>query len=373
MKRKNIYLKVLLFSMLTLNSYGQETRLRNPESKPDFVPVCFHYEYGYINKTGDMVVPLQFREARNFSEGLAAVKIDERWGYIDKTGKIVVPAQFNEVLDFSEGLATVNINRKYGYIDKLGKTVIELQFADAYSFHEGLAIVNINGKYGYIDKLGKIVIEPQFARACDFSDGLACVNTEPTNYTSTYGYINKRGEMIIKPKYADARDFSEGLAAVWTRIDQWVYIDKTGKEVFNKKFYWAYGFSGGVAPVKLDNGDEKVVYIDKTGEKIEIIPLQLRLAKVKGVVGVETSDGSIDYITETGKVVMKLKPHSFSPGDFSEGLAVTKEGYVDKTGNIVIPRAFEMRSSFHDGLARVGNCVKRNAGIPGVDYPVVDY
>ena len=67
-----------------------------------------------------------------FSEGLAAVKIhdndDEKWGYIDKTGKIVIQPQFSQAGTFSEGLATVLIEngtkKNYVMIDKTGKIVI---------------------------------------------------------------------------------------------------------------------------------------------------------------------------------------------------------------------------------------------------------
>lgn len=42
-----------------------------------------------------------------FHDGLLAVKIENKWGYMDKTGKIVIPPQFDEAYDFQEGFATV--------------------------------------------------------------------------------------------------------------------------------------------------------------------------------------------------------------------------------------------------------------------------
>jgi WG containing repeat len=40
------------------------------------------------------VIPAQFNKAKNFSEGLSAVKIDDKWGYINQTGKVVIQPQF---------------------------------------------------------------------------------------------------------------------------------------------------------------------------------------------------------------------------------------------------------------------------------------
>ena len=46
-----------------------------------------------------------------------------KWGFIDKTGKIVINQKFDKVSGFSEGLCGVKIGNKWGYIDKTGKYV----------------------------------------------------------------------------------------------------------------------------------------------------------------------------------------------------------------------------------------------------------
>src|SRR5947209_5736016 len=71
------------------------------------------------------------------------------WGYIDKTGKVVVPAQFAEGLDFADGLAAVKIGENWGYIDQTGKAVISPQFAAGRNFAGGMAAVKIKDNWGY--------------------------------------------------------------------------------------------------------------------------------------------------------------------------------------------------------------------------------
>jgi hypothetical protein len=108
--------------------------------------------WGYIDKTGNTVIPCQFEGAGDFSEGLAPVmtrssgvdpdvheikvmkvhlfcSVSDRssWGYIDKTGKIVIPAQYRNVGLFSEGRARVQVGDKWGYIDNTGTMVIQPQ------------------------------------------------------------------------------------------------------------------------------------------------------------------------------------------------------------------------------------------------------
>lgn len=60
-------------------------------------------------RTPRVVIDYRFDEARDFHEGLAAVKSGDAWGYIDNLGRTVLPFAYRvpEAGDFSEGLAFV--------------------------------------------------------------------------------------------------------------------------------------------------------------------------------------------------------------------------------------------------------------------------
>jgi len=119
-------------------------------------------KWGFIDKTGRLVIPCQWVEAERFSEGLAVVRdFNDKWGFIDKTGRLVIPCKWKGAGNFSEGLAAVeDANDKWGYIDKTGKVIIPCQWKDAWYFSEGLAKVwDANGNWFKIDKTGKVVEE----------------------------------------------------------------------------------------------------------------------------------------------------------------------------------------------------------------------
>lgn len=59
-----------------------------------------------------------------YSEGLACVKKNHRYGFIDRNGKLVIPLNYSNAGNFSEGMAYVSEGGKYGFIDKTGKVVI---------------------------------------------------------------------------------------------------------------------------------------------------------------------------------------------------------------------------------------------------------
>ncbi len=93
-----------------------------------------------------------YTNARDFSEGLAAVKKDGLWGYIDTDGKYAVEPKYYGAWSFSEGLAAVqDKNGKWGFIDKSGNEVVAAAYDGAWYFSKGLAVVVSGNRYGYIN------------------------------------------------------------------------------------------------------------------------------------------------------------------------------------------------------------------------------
>ncbi|HET9218790.1 MAG TPA: WG repeat-containing protein [Terriglobia bacterium] len=68
------------------------------------------------------VIPSEFEDASDFSEGLAAAKKGS-WGFINKKGQWVIPPQFDDAREFRDGLALVDIHPNWHYIDNRGLVV----------------------------------------------------------------------------------------------------------------------------------------------------------------------------------------------------------------------------------------------------------
>jgi hypothetical protein len=96
---------------------------------------------------------------------------DGKWGYIDKTGKFFIEPQFKLAKPFSNGLAAIQLlgkSFKIGYIDKTGKVVIDpLSDTSDHFNDEGVASITEYSKdheqmdfRGYINTKGEYIWKP---------------------------------------------------------------------------------------------------------------------------------------------------------------------------------------------------------------------
>jgi|GEM_PF-6215371 len=273
-------------------------------NNPVLFPVIKDGKFGYINKTGKIVIEPEFAYADDFYHGLARVIVGGKnekpslydknitggkYGFIDTKGNFVIKPVFdyasnfdnektafvrigndNKYIDgtgkyiknsntFHNELSKVRIGRKYGFKDKSGNIVIDPVYDNVFNFFDGIARVEKHKKMGAIDMQGQVVIDIKYDYLSNFREGLAVIVLN-----NKYGYINKDGKVVIRPQFKDACSFSEGLADA--RYNKLVgYIDKTGKFIIKPQYAGNYGFINGIAPVHT--GD-KWGYVDKKGNYI---------------------------------------------------------------------------------------------------------
>lgn len=161
-----------------------------------------------------------------------------RYSFIDQEGKPVSNLRFDDAKDFSEGLAPVRIGHNWGYVDRDIKIVIAPQFENAEEFSEGVAAVRQDGKVGFIDGSGSYVIPPQFASAEPFSNDRALILESNGAANWARRYIDRSGKPAFPGEFQIATSFSHGLAQIALTASPkgpFAWINTSGKRVFTYK------------------------------------------------------------------------------------------------------------------------------------------
>jgi hypothetical protein len=219
-------------------------------------------KWGYSDRFyTNVVINCVYDSTFDFSEGLAKVKLQGKYGYIDRSGKLVIPASLEAAGDFHEGFTVVLVNGRYRYIDKKGTDVFKKNFKNAAFFSDGLALVsNDEGQAGFIDKKGINVIPFSYQLALPFKDGLAPVREAGSGWK----VINKKGETIFSfpgNVLGPTGVFSEGMLPVTVKDDKSGlsanFLDITGKMICKETYSKVSAFHNGRAIVCTDNPNRK--------------------------------------------------------------------------------------------------------------------
>ena len=329
--------------------------------------------YGYIDKTGKVVIECNFKDAKDFDADVTWVKFknqdyftlidkkgnviptkkykkvgsfystqkdicavyeNDKMGFINTSGKEIIPCKYIGSSYFSEGLASVcdynSIKGEYGFINKQGKVVIPLKFIQSgtSSFHNGLARAQISGKTVLIDKTGKTVFKTSKGNIQGNNYGLVQVFTKPKR--SGWGWLNFKNEFVIKPIYSHAKGFNAEGYAIVEKNKLKGLIDTTGKVMIDFKYQTLYsdykksGFYMGVYPSDKPKSlyDSKKDYFDANFNLIN------------------TSEYKFILPAKGGKLLPFVAKND-------------KGGFLNRQFQVVVPAKYSRVMTFSEGLAWV--------------------
>ena len=328
-----------------------ETKENKPKKKKVPSPIC------------------PFSEVRNFSEGFAAVRIDDLWGYIDVNGNLLHPITLETADDFKDGLAYVGNDR---YINIKGEC--------EYRFRQSLRTPasagepgyiyrkEENGKKGWVDHEGKDVIpciyesDDRFSKWIDLKeDSRQYIIVKAGGKCGAY---DLQGNLILETEHDSLSKFDEKEGGYWrSTVDgKQALYSPDGKRLSEHKYDRILGLSGDLIKVEVNR---KEGLIDKEGK--EIVPTEYDSISIssQGHFAMLRRDWKSGMVDSQGREICPMKYDSL--GDMNEdvGLACAcigdAYGYVDTDGNAVIPLKYRHADDFNLGFAEVGGQDQRGA------------
>jgi hypothetical protein len=240
---------------------AQPAPLRKAASKKGSPEKKWIWKYGFVDRSGKEVVPLQYAYAEPFGDSLAQTSRPgtSDYDFIDRAGNVVFslarssPGSAHRMglaTSFSSGRASAYFDGPSTFVrffDKRGRQIgPDAPYRWAGRFSEGLAhACNLENKFGFVNTDARLVIPAAFENAGDFHEGRARVRVQ-----GAWQYIDTRGAIVAKAAgsalWNDAEDFHEGLARVhvggrfnesddhgprWWTGGNWYYVDRSGATV----------------------------------------------------------------------------------------------------------------------------------------------
>ena len=361
---------------------------------------CGTFYQGYVNQSGDWILPPIYNAGYAFSNGLAQVDqpfIEQRNGgtyysniehiinrdgqaidgidkltqqgykiravndsfvllsicesfdspvyfaLADLDGTFLLPANFLDIHLPSEGLCLVQTDDGYGFYHTNGILAIPLQYQNGNDFSDGLAAVQKNDKWGYIDQSGNEVISFVYENTHSFVEGLAAVQLN-----GKWGFIDKSGKMVIEPVYDEVKSFSEGVASV-RKGSLWGCINTQGAQILPCQYQAVEICSDNCIAVKWQN---RYGYFDPSGEKIIDFLYGAATDFHEGFAVVSSGDF-------TGSNWDSYWHIGMTPTVYNNNLF----GVIDRWGNPFLPEEYLCISDFEDGTAICQRARDKKVGI----------
>ena len=354
-----------------------------------------------------------YRQIKPSIEGLFAVKRLDRWGFMDGTGEEVIPPQYDEAESFNEGAAYAKYLGSWGVINQNGDWIVKPRYEklekldqNTYLFQNGeesglvstsqeqvyrttntlLATPtgaieqNHSQLLGLVSTSGERVLSTKYHRIIPFAadpnyylfedeESLGLFNMTSRSFfrdtaiqeirtldegfigvriNDQYGLIDLDGKLRIANRYEDVGIFSEDMVPVKIR-GKWGYVNRIERLKVQPLYQTAGHFINGVAMVSKNN---KYGLLNKQGkiilgleyDRIERLPEGLFICHQGAVAGL---------VDPAGKVLAYPRYHSFQILD-NGNFIVSKNGklgLIDGSGRTLIPNLYdEIEYDHHNNL-----------------------
>ena len=198
---------------------ARERHILDEVFEGELFPASRNGRWGFTDVDGNIIIPIEYREAYAFSEGLARVRADnDLIGFINARNEFVIQPEYPLAEDFKDGLAVVNVGARkdstlgwrggqWGFVDKTGNMVIPAIYSNYGIVFDGVIPMKYDNDWGIIDTRGNTVVDFIY-HSMGFGDAAGYVNADRGDrffYNGTigvsindaWGVINASGDFIV--------------------------------------------------------------------------------------------------------------------------------------------------------------------------------
>lgn len=289
------------------------------------------------DRSGKPLFKTYYHSLGPLKEGLVAAGKNQKYGFINISGEVIIPLKYDLAYSFSDGRAVVMRNNKWGYIDRDGNEVVPLLYDNATNFSDGRAAVCVGDyktgrRWGVIDINGENIISPVYDDMSPFCGGYARVVVSGKGC----GIINRNGTEVIPCKYNIENTYPKNT---WFPAGRILASDK------NRRFFL------------LDKKGREVLALDEYAH-VQPLPRSGYAQSIQGYLLAQKREGKSGVIDAAGKVII---PFNYTRMQLeSDSILLVFDGnnmgYLSLTGEVLLaPQPDRPVTHFEDGIVKLLN------------------
>lgn len=194
--------------------------------------ILYKYPYDYVGQYGEGMLAFQ-------EEG------DPKYGFINKSGKVLIPPNFDSVQPFSEGRAVISKVEDYlytyGLIDQRGNIILEPTYPDVIQLGEKRIAIgkSINEEKPYLGRLyaiadhdGKLLSDYRYQNVLPYDKKYASAHDDENTF-----FLNREGKIAQKlPVVPGQGTLRFQNSVIQANVDfQLMYLDRKGNVIWRPK------------------------------------------------------------------------------------------------------------------------------------------
>lgn len=155
-------------------------------------------KYGFVNESGDEIIPFIYDDADGFVNKYAIVKKAKKWGIIDSKGDSIIPFNYDniEIIDHEHGYYLLSIGQQHGILNNKGKFIVPVNYDRCTILNNSSIIVEKQSKLGLYNNEGKLLIKVEYDSIGECDKDVYIVKQN-----NKYGSISIVNNMIIPVLY----------------------------------------------------------------------------------------------------------------------------------------------------------------------------
>lgn len=229
-------------------------------------------KWGFINKTGELVIQAAYNDEAFFCGEYAVVKKDEEYIIIDRLGNRVSKPWMNEFViaaaDEDDIIIAKSVNGLYGKISLDGTIIIPFEYDYLGLFQDDFSVAKKNGKKGVVDRNGNFTDLNKYNEWPVGKEGYYKISHTGKNGQKKTGLYNANTKQLIFPlsKSVNHIFIEDGQVVISNGVKGYSVLNvKSGKYIIDSGIYESIAYGDGKYTVSK-NG--RYGLLDSTGTVI---------------------------------------------------------------------------------------------------------